>query len=203
MESLQEYLPLADFFYHIVGDKSTYSQELQDLYVCYTLTRGLQVESTSPRRPALPLELILSITRFAGYISVNPDPALALEMSLIHCADPHLFCGGYTTPPLSRAHLSSMARIRLVYNPPLLPSFPEYEHNSHWDQIEGDGVLILRPCIESAPRLSYYSLPRVRNLFTSDHEVLRRLEGDNPPGVRVIASRPARLLVWKWWEPKF
>lgn len=124
MESTQVCPPLADFFYHIVGDKSTYSQDLQDLYVCYTLTRGLQIESTSPRRPALPLELILCITRFAGYVSVNPDPALTLETSMIHCADPHMFCGGYTTPPFSRTHFASMARTRLSYDPPLFPGFP-------------------------------------------------------------------------------
>lgn len=124
MDSYEDSPPLSDFFFHIVGDKSTYSQELQDLYVCYTLARGLQIENASPRRPALPLEIILCITRFAGYISVNPDPALTLKTSLIHCEDPHLFCSGYTTPALSRAHLSSMARIWLAYDPPFQPGLP-------------------------------------------------------------------------------
>jgi hypothetical protein len=118
-------LSLADFFYHIVGDKSTFSEELENLFVCYTLTRGLRIASTSPRRPSLPLEIILCIIRYAGFISVNPDPALMLDTSLLPCKHPHLFCGGYTTPDLTRVHLTAMARIRLAYEPGILsPEFP-------------------------------------------------------------------------------
>lgn len=116
--------PLADFFYHIVGDKTVYSQELENLFLCYTLTRGLRIESTSPRRSSLPIEIILCILRYAGFISVNPDPALTLDTSLIVCKQPHLFCGGYTTPELTRAHLTSMARVRLAYDYVLSPEFP-------------------------------------------------------------------------------
>lgn len=116
---------LADFFYHIVGDKSTFSQDLEDLYVCYTLTRGLQIASISPRRPSLPPEIILCIIRYAGFISINPDPALTLETSFLPCKHPHLFCEGYATPDLTRAHLACMARMRLTYEPGILsPEFP-------------------------------------------------------------------------------
>jgi hypothetical protein len=115
----------ADFFYHIVGDKTSYSQELENLFACYTLTRGLRQESVCPRRPSLPLEIIMCIIRYAGFMSVNPDPTLTLKAQLIACKHPHLFCGGYSTPPLTVAHLNYMARLRLVYEPGVLSSeFP-------------------------------------------------------------------------------
>lgn len=115
--------PVADFFYHIVGDKTSYSQELENLFVCYTLTRGLRVESASPRRPSLPTEIILCIIRYAGFVSVNPDPALTLSTSPIPCEPPHLFCEAYATPELTRVHLMSMARIRLYYDHTLTEEF--------------------------------------------------------------------------------
>ncbi|KAF8701261.1 rds2-regulator of drug sensitivity, partial [Rhizoctonia solani] len=192
---------VADFFYHIVGDKTSYSQELENLFVCYTLTRGLRQESPCRRRPSLPLEIILSIIRYAGFMSVNPDPALALETQIVPCKHPHLFCGGYSTPPLSRIHLNFMARLRLSYEPGVLSSeFPSgYEHNIAWDQHTSEGHLVLRPCISPTSRSPIYSLPRAPNHFTPDNEIFDHTD----KMIRVVSSRPARLLVWRWWEPKF
>ncbi|KAL5639932.1 hypothetical protein ACGC1H_006483 [Rhizoctonia solani] len=197
-------IPIADFFYHIVGDKTSYSQELENLYVCYTLTCGLRQESTSPRRPSLPLEIILCIIRYAGFMSINPDPALTLETTLVPCKDPHVFCGGYSTPVLTGIHLNFMARLRLSYEPGILSSEfpPEYEHNDAWDQYISEDHLILRPSVSDRSRLLARSLPRVENCFTPDN-ALFDYSNKEPMGIRVVASRPARLLVWRWWEPKF
>ncbi|KAH7337422.1 hypothetical protein B0J17DRAFT_662928 [Rhizoctonia solani] len=195
---------IADFFYHIVGDKTSYSQELDNLFVCYTLTRGLRQESTSPRRPSLPLEIILYIIRYAGYMTVNPDPSLTLETLLIPCKHPHLFCGGYSTPDLSRVHLTCMARLRLSYDPGVLSSEfpPDYEHNDAWDQHTSEGHIILRPCVSNRFRSPIHSLPRVQNHFTPDNGLFNYSHKESV-SIRVVASRPARLLVWRWWEPQF
>lgn len=114
MEDDDNFPPLADFYFHTVGDKTVYSSTLDDLFVCYALARGLQLESTNPRRPALPLELILRITRFAGFMDVNPDPALTLDV-----IGPHVLPGSkqtllFLSQKLSRTHLISMARIHLI-----------------------------------------------------------------------------------------
>lgn len=118
-----EYSPnLADFFYHIAGDKTGYSASLESLFICYTLARGLQLESTKPRRPGLPLELILRITRYAGFIDANPDPTLTLDVNKPFVT-PHTTSKLYGSSDLSRTHILSMARIHLV---PSSTERPEY-----------------------------------------------------------------------------
>ena len=114
MEDDDNFPSLADFYFHTIGDKTVYSSTLDDLFVCYTLTRGMQLESLNPRRPALPLELILRITRFAGFMDVNPDPALTLDVTV-----PYTLPGThgnllFLSRKLSRTHLLSMARIHLI-----------------------------------------------------------------------------------------
>lgn len=109
-------LLLSDFYYYLVGDKTTYSQEINDLFVCYTLTRGLQRHCDHPKRPALPLELILRITRHAGFIDPKPDLLLTSDVltfanSLVDNAGTQEF---YMSLRLSRVQLSSMARLQLV-----------------------------------------------------------------------------------------
>lgn len=118
MEDDDEFPSLAEFYFHIVGDKSVYSSTLDDLFVCYTLARGLQRESTNPPRPALPLELILRITRFSGFMDTNPDPALTLNLAVPFevSQNPQIIL--HVSPKLSRRHLLFMARIHLV--PPQL-----------------------------------------------------------------------------------
>lgn len=103
---------LADFYFHVVGDKTVYNSGLEHLFVCYTLTRGLQLESVSPRRPAIPLELILRITRFAGFVDVNPDPTLTLDIKDHLKLTPTTW--GTFASRLSRTHLLSMARVHLA-----------------------------------------------------------------------------------------
>lgn len=102
---------LGDFFFH-TGDNAAHTSALDDLFVCYTLTRGLQREATSPRRPALPLELILRITRFAGFVDASPDPALTLFANIPFRKTPEVEL--FTSQCLSRKHVLSMARIHLV-----------------------------------------------------------------------------------------
>ncbi|CEL53268.1 hypothetical protein RSOLAG1IB_06235 [Rhizoctonia solani AG-1 IB] len=94
-----------------------------------------------------------------------------------------------------------MARLRLVYEPGVLSSEfpPDYEHNVAWDQHISEGHLILRPCISPAPRSPIYSVPRALNHFTPDNPIFDHAD----KAIRVVSSRPARLLVWRWWEPKF
>lgn len=108
-------LLLSDFYYYLVGDKTTYNQELNDLFVCYTLTRGLQRHCDHPRRPALPLEIILRITRHAGFIDPKPDLLLTSSVDkfasdLLDDVDTEFFISFQ----LSRAQLASMARLQLV-----------------------------------------------------------------------------------------
>lgn len=109
-------LPLAEFYFYLIGDKTTYNQELNDLFVGYTLARGLQLYCDTPRRPALPLEIILRITRHAGLIDPKPDLFLCsnvfiLAKSLIESGGSSDF---YISTQLSRVQLASMARIQLV-----------------------------------------------------------------------------------------
>ncbi|KAG8715928.1 hypothetical protein FRC08_010012 [Ceratobasidium sp. 394] len=112
---------LADFFFHNAGDEASYSSSLESLFVCYTLTRGLQLGGTNLRRPALPLELILRITRFAGYMDANPDPSLTLDIDQYgDFCSPSRSC---SSPPLSRKHITSMARIHFVPKKPILSRY--------------------------------------------------------------------------------
>ncbi|KDN42052.1 hypothetical protein RSAG8_07097, partial [Rhizoctonia solani AG-8 WAC10335] len=137
-------------------------------------------------------------------MSINPDPALTLEATLVPCRDPHVFCGVYSTPVLTRVHLNSMARLRLSYESGVLSSDfpPDYGHNDAWDQYISEGHLILRPCVSDSRSLPP-SLPRVQNYFTPADNVLFDYSHKEPMSIRVIASKQARLLVWRWWEPKF
>ena len=103
---------LGDFFFHIAGDKTAHTATLEDLFVCYTLARGLQREVTDPRRPALPLEVILRITRFAGFVDANPDPGLTRLVNVPFEKPPGVEL--FVSQPLSRTHVLSMARIHLA-----------------------------------------------------------------------------------------
>lgn len=114
MEDDENFPSLANFYFHIIGDKTAHSSTLDDLFVCYTLARGLQLESLSPRRPALPLEIILRITRFAGFMDVTPDHALTLDVTTPFQLSNDYSSKSYISPKLSRTHLLSMARIHLV-----------------------------------------------------------------------------------------
>lgn len=109
-------LPLAEFYFYTIGDKDVYNQELNDLFVCYTLTRGLQIQCDSPRRPALPLELILRITRFAGFVNHKPDITLTSEAFIFtkSITEGPYSAELYITERLSRVQLASMARLQLV-----------------------------------------------------------------------------------------
>ncbi|KAG9103451.1 hypothetical protein FRC06_010757, partial [Ceratobasidium sp. 370] len=107
---------LAEFYYYTVGDETTYNQELNDLHVCYTLVRGLQLHCDKPWRPALPLEVILRIIRHAGFIDPKPDLRLASEAVrfTLNVRDSGDYSLWYMAGPLSRAQLASMARMQLV-----------------------------------------------------------------------------------------
>jgi hypothetical protein len=109
-------LPLAEFFYYTIGDETTYNQELNDLFVCYTFTRGLQFHCDHPRRPALPLEIILRIIRHAGFIDSKPDLRLTTSiempaMTIVNSRDTSSIW--YMSEPLSRVQLASMAHVQL------------------------------------------------------------------------------------------
>ncbi|KAG8755042.1 hypothetical protein FRC11_006275 [Ceratobasidium sp. 423] len=97
-----------------------------------------------------------------------------------------------------------MARLRLSYDPGVLSSdfSLDYEHNDAWDQHINEGHLILRPCTSERFRSPVYSLPRIKNNFTPDNALFEYTH-KGPASIRVVASKPARLLVWRWWEPKF
>ncbi|KAG9120467.1 hypothetical protein FRC07_004028 [Ceratobasidium sp. 392] len=107
---------LAEFYYYTIGDKTAYNQELNDLCVCYTLARGLQLHCDRPRRPALPLEVILRIIRHAGFMDPKPDleltsEAVSFAMNLRESGEPRVW---YMAGPLNRVQLASMARMQLV-----------------------------------------------------------------------------------------
>jgi hypothetical protein len=109
---------LADFYFYTVGDKTTYNKELDELFLCYELSRGLQKPCNSPRRPPLPLELILRIIRFAGFMDPKPDFNLTMDAVILA----KVIGNGvarelYITERLTRVQLASMARLQLVELP--------------------------------------------------------------------------------------
>ncbi|KAG9099525.1 hypothetical protein FS749_001081 [Ceratobasidium sp. UAMH 11750] len=197
---------LADFFFH-AGDKTSYSSSLEGLFVCYTLTRGLQLEGTNPRRPALPLELILRITRFAGYMDAKPDPSLTLNVDRPDKV--FWFC----SPPLSRKHLTSMARIHFVplqvkKRPKLLPPFsalhsfePFGECQVISSKYKSPTLLLLGNDWFLWTIRKLGGRVRTPNHFPPDYMVQIFGQGDTP--VRVACGAPAQVLFWRWWEPKF
>ncbi|ELU42943.1 caspase domain-containing protein [Rhizoctonia solani AG-1 IA] len=109
---------LAEFYFYTLGDKTVYNQQLNDLFVCYTLSRGLQKPCNSPRRPPLPLELILRIVRFAGFTDPKPDMNLTMDAVILAKTIAHgLSSDLYMTERLTRAQLASMARLQLIELP--------------------------------------------------------------------------------------
>ncbi|KAG8703796.1 hypothetical protein FRC09_003934 [Ceratobasidium sp. 395] len=201
---------LADFFFHNCGDKTSYSSSLEGLFVCYTLTRGLQLEGVNPRRPALPLELILRITRFAGYMDANPDPSLTLDINL-----PDDFIDelrpNYHSPPLSRRHIASMARIHIVQPldpndlPTGLPFYLECKFNSFGQcalisRKDGSRVDLI-PADISWDTPDKFDLICIPNHFTPDY-MQHLFKQDNVP-IAIGFGRKAQVLFWKWWAPKF
>ncbi|KAG8678214.1 hypothetical protein FRC08_017969 [Ceratobasidium sp. 394] len=43
----------------------------------------------------------------------------------------------------------------------------------------------------------------IKDTFGPDHEISRQLDEGRCPHVMVISQQPARLLIWRWWEPRF
>ncbi|KAG9120468.1 hypothetical protein FRC07_004029 [Ceratobasidium sp. 392] len=203
-----DYLPtLADFFFHHCGDKSSYSSSLEGLFVCYTLTRGLQLEGTNPRRPALPLELILRITRFAGYMDANPDPSLTLNIDRPNDATPMSPHFAFCSPPLSHRHITSMGRIHVT---PMDPNNPFRMNHFYSRNTFG----VFNKCVLVACRgatiilpsdIWYMSMPPltpIPNHFTPDY-MRCWLELQKDAAVKIGFKVPAQALFWRWWEPKF
>ncbi|QRV99095.1 Zinc cluster transcriptional activator [Ceratobasidium sp. AG-Ba] len=217
---------LAEFYYYIIHDESTYNQELNDLYVCYTLTRGLQLHSDQPRRPALPLEIVLRITRHAGFM--DPKPALELTteavmlvMNIRESGEQKLWY--MAAEPLSRVKLASMARIQLVSiveNPKIesiphtildaprtlwayTPLGPDEKHTG----TRGERMLAsLYGCANEAEARAVQNLTPstiISDTFGPEHDITKQLDNGRCPYVVVIAQQPARLIIWKWWEPRF
>ncbi|KAH7337406.1 hypothetical protein B0J17DRAFT_628995 [Rhizoctonia solani] len=215
---------LAEFYFYTLGDKTVYNQQLNDLFVCYTLARGLRHESHHPRRPAIPLELILRITRFAGYIDSKPDMDLTVDASILAKTLAHgLSSDLYMTERLTRTQLASMARLQLV-ELPWNDSEPVYDSHDiapyTWafiplgTQDERFGftgsptgiVAALFPCRNETEAAAVKTLSEdvaVGDTFTLDHVISQQLEDGEVPCVVVISRERARLLVWRWWEPKF
>ncbi|KAF8607082.1 hypothetical protein BDV93DRAFT_603754 [Ceratobasidium sp. AG-I] len=224
---MENYDPLcSDFYFYIVGDKTTYSQELNDLFVCYTLTRGLQRHCTHPRRPAIPLELILRITRHAGFIDPKPDLRLTSDVltfanSLVDNAGTQEF---YMSLRLSRVQLASMARLQLAspfkmpkvrevpydtFHPnPLKWAFiPLGTHDKFGISYGSQGIVAsLFPCRDETEAKAVEQLTPgtvLSDTFTPDHAISKQLDEGYLPCIVIVAREPARLLVWRWWEPRF
>ncbi|CAE7195927.1 unnamed protein product [Rhizoctonia solani] len=214
---------LAEFYFYTLGDKTVYNQQLHDLFVCYTLVRGLQKECSHPRRPPLPLELILRITRFAGFIDSKPDMSLTIDASILAKTLARGFSSDlYMTERLSRAQLASMARLQLV-EMPWDDSEPAYDSNMSpytWafiplgTQSERFGptgspngiVAALFSCRNEAEADAARALSEdvvIGDTFSLDHVINQQLEDGELPCVVVISRERARILVWRWWEPKF
>ncbi|KAG8690255.1 hypothetical protein FRC08_010587 [Ceratobasidium sp. 394] len=187
---------LADFFFHNVGDEASYSSSLEGLFVCYTLTRGLQLEGTSPRRPAPPLELILRITRFAGYMDANPDPSLTLDVDQYDdFFSPPMTC---SSPPLSRKHITSMARIHLVPKKPMPQYFAWYSFEPFGKcQVISDNnqsSTLLLSGSDRYPRLPLK--PSMRRIYVPNHftpDYMRHIVGQSNTAVRVHCEVPAQV----------
>ncbi|CAE6436186.1 unnamed protein product [Rhizoctonia solani] len=217
-------VPLAEFYFYTVGDKTVYNQQLNDLFLCYTLSRGLQKQCNSPRRPALPLELILRIIRFAGFMDPKPDMNLTVDaMILAKTIAPGMSSYLYMTERLSRTQLASMARLQLI-ELPWDDSGPIYNfddiHPYTWafiplgTQDERFGftgspkgiVAALFPCRNETEVAAVQTLSEdlvIGETFPLDHVISQQLEEGEIPCVVVISRERARILVWRWWEPKF
>ncbi|CAE6415218.1 unnamed protein product [Rhizoctonia solani] len=215
---------LAEFYFYTLGDKTVYNQQLNDLFVCYTLARGLQKECSHPRRPALPLELILRIIRFAGFIDPKPDMNLTLDASIaVKTLAQGFISDLYMTERLTRAHLASMARLQLVessrddneatYDPHNMHPFkwafvPVGTQNEKPDFTDGPNGMVaaLFPCSNEADAAAVQTLSEgviIADTFTLDHVISQQLEGGEVPCVIVVLRERAKILVWRWWEPKF
>ncbi|KAL5639942.1 hypothetical protein ACGC1H_006490 [Rhizoctonia solani] len=216
---------LAEFYFYTLGDKTVYNQQLNDLFVCYTLARGLQQECSHPRRPALPLELILRITRFAGFIDSKPDMNLTLDVSLVVKTLTQGFISDlYMTEKLTRAQLASMARLQLVklswddseltydshnmnpYTWAFIPVGTLSEQQPEFRNGLNGMVAALFPCSNEADAAAVQTLSEgviVADTFTLDHVISQQLEGGEVPNVIVVLRERAKILVWRWWEPKF
>ncbi|KAG8735304.1 hypothetical protein FRC10_010754 [Ceratobasidium sp. 414] len=237
---------LAEFYYYTVGDETTYNQELNDLHVCYTLARGLQLHCDRPRRPALPLEVILRITRHAGFIDPKPDLELASEavrfaLNIRDLGDLIWYLAG----PLSRVQLASMARMQLVDTienpkvkvptayypnprrfahftrqitcqiipygtlevPSTLWAFVPFKSDEKWaDGNNTDIVASLYACANEDEARALQKLTPdtiIGDTFGPDHEINKQLDKGQCPYVVVISQQPVRLLIWRWWEPRF
>ncbi|KAF8688693.1 hypothetical protein RHS03_09707, partial [Rhizoctonia solani] len=215
---------LAEFYFYTLGDKTVYNQQLNDLFVCYTLSRGLQKPCNSPRRPPLPLELILRIVRFAGFTDPKPDMNLTMDAVILAKTIAHgLSSDLYMTERLTRAQLASMARLQLI-ELPWDDSEPTYDfHDIHpytWafiplgTQDERFGftgspkgiVAALFPCRNGTEAAAVQTLSEdvvIGETFPLEHVISQQLEEGEMPCVVVISRERARLLVWRWWEPKF
>ncbi|KAG8715605.1 hypothetical protein FRC11_002492 [Ceratobasidium sp. 423] len=215
---------LAEFYFYTLGDKTVYNQQLNDLFVCYTLSRGLQHECDNPRRPALPLELILRITRFAGFIDSKPDLNLTIDANILaKTLTQGLSSDLYMSERLTRAQLASMARLQVV-ELPWDDSEPAYDSQDMdpytWAFIplgmqnerlgfmgSSKGVVAaLFPCSNETEASAVQTLSEdviLGNTFPLDHMISQQLEDGEVPCVVVISRERARLLVWRWWEPKF
>ncbi|KAJ1301309.1 hypothetical protein OPQ81_003711 [Rhizoctonia solani] len=215
---------LAEFYFYTLGDKTVYNQQLNDLFVCYTLARGLQNGCANPRRPGLPLELILRITRLAGFIDPKPDLNLTVDANILAKTLTQGFSSDlYMTERLSRTQLASMARLQLV-ELPWDGSEPNYNSQDMspytWafiplgTQEERFGfsgspkgvVAALFPCRNETEAAAVETLSDdvvIGDTFSLDHVISQQLEDGEVPCVVVIARERARLLFWRWWEPKF
>ncbi|KAG8699622.1 hypothetical protein FRC09_006504 [Ceratobasidium sp. 395] len=219
---------LAEFYYYTIGDKTTYNQELNDLHVCYTLARGLQLHCDRPRRPALPLEVILRIIRHAGFIDPKPDLGLtsvALEFT-VHLRDSKnlSMCYWSTANPLSRTQLTSMARMQLVDivkspRPEIMPYGTSDAPSTLWaftplgvdglykagSNSQGIDASLYACSDEDEARVMKKQTPSttIGDTFGPDHEISKQLDEGRFPYIKVISQRPARLMIWRWWEPRF
>ncbi|KAG8751466.1 hypothetical protein FRC12_012429 [Ceratobasidium sp. 428] len=224
MDDHNDFPILAEFFYHAVGDKSAYSPSLESLFVCYTLTRGLRVEGSSPRRPALPLEIILQVIRLVGYTDAKPDPTLTLCMDKFEKYDSshplvQLWC---ISPKLTRKHLASIARIQIIplYDDPAFNPSPETCLSECIFKPFLNCYLIKHPTevgFVITPSLScFYCQQYSRMMFLNSiskasvlsnplpSNYLQTFVGDNAIiPVRIACHVPSRVIFWRYWEPQF
>ncbi|KAF8607105.1 hypothetical protein BDV93DRAFT_520015, partial [Ceratobasidium sp. AG-I] len=167
---------------------------------------------------ALPLEIILRITRFAGFTDVNPDPSLTIDLTLgleiSESSETKLF----VSPRITRTHLISMARIHLI---PLHLERPEHIPSISYCFAFGPitqcrlltiptMLSMVIPLLPDTWRTRHYRIPRftnaneilVPNHFTPDF-MQEYLTQENAPAVLMANGMPARVLFWRWWQPKF
>ncbi|KAF8607103.1 hypothetical protein BDV93DRAFT_301279 [Ceratobasidium sp. AG-I] len=151
------------------------------------------------------------------FMDVNPDPALTLDITVPYTlpgAQSHLL---FLSRKLSRKHLMSMARIHLIPPQTEKPHYvraPRYcftfrpiaqcrivtSPETPWTMIA--------PFLGNARRTRRYSVPcfpketLVPNHFTPDFLQDLFIQ-EHTPKVYIISRLPARVLFWRWWEPKF